>query len=707
MNLRDSILQIKGIGEKNAKLMAKLNIVTVKDLLYAFPRDYEKIEDVYSIRDVIYYVNAKQKEATYAIKGFVVQAASLKKVRNLTIFNVIVKDATGAINLTFFNQPYLKNKLRVGSTYYFRGRVKVKGMEVVMEQPAIYSESEFAKLRNSIIPKYNLTKGLSNKIFINSVKQALDSVKVEAEFLPDYIVKKEKLMPRDAALYAIHFPKDFEEAYAARKRLVFEELFLFVYMIRMQKGQAEKIPNNYIMKQSGVDDFLKSLPYSLTNAQIRTWNEINADLDADYCMNRMVQGDVGSGKTILAVLALLKTVSSGFQGALMAPTEVLARQHMEEVTKLMEAYTNMLQESGTDFSEKAILKPVLLVGSMTAKEKRIAYEKLRTGEANIAIGTHAIIQEKVEFSNLALIITDEQHRFGVKQREALAEKGVYPHVLVMSATPIPRSLAIILYGDMHLSVVDELPANRLPRKNCVVGTSYRQTAYNFIDKEVQKGHQAYVICPMVESDDEEDSELENVIDYAEKLRQYYGENIKVAYLHGRMKASQKNEIMQAFLNREIDVLVSTTVIEVGVNVPNATVMMVENAERFGLAGLHQLRGRVGRGNAQGYCIFVSSNEEEHTRERLEILNKSNDGFYIANEDLRLRGPGDLFGIRQSGEFDFKLADIYNDASLLKSAAGYIEQIMEKDALLEGSEYLGLKEYIHSGNGIIGLDFRTI
>ncbi len=703
----DSILNIKGIGEKNAKLMAKLNIVTVKDLLYSFPRSYDEFEDVSTIGDVVRSVNVAQEDKSYCIKGFVIQSLSLKQVRNLTIFNVIVRDATGAINLTFFNQPYLKNKLTVGSTYYFRGKAKVKGMEVVMEQPTVYTESELFKLKNSIIPKYHLTKGLTNRIFINSVKQALESVNTEEEFLPKYIVEKERLMEHHKALYAIHFPQNLEEAYEARKRLVFEELFLFVYMIRMQKGQAEKLPNNYPMQNVSVASFLESLPYSLTSAQIRTWDEINQDLEADYCMNRMVQGDVGSGKTILAVLALLKTVSGGFQGALMAPTEVLARQHMEEVTRLMGAYANEISASKEKTDGITLLKPVLLVGSMTEKQKREAYEKLRTGEANVAIGTHAIIQEKVNFSNLALVITDEQHRFGVRQREALADKGIFPHVLVMSATPIPRSLAIILYGDMHLSVVDELPQNRLPRKNCVVGTNYRETAYNFIQKEVQNGHQAYVICPMVEASDEEDSALENVVDYTEKLREYYGDKVRIAYLHGKMRPAQKNERMQAFINREIDVLVSTTVIEVGVNVPNATVMMVENAERFGLAGLHQLRGRIGRGSAQGYCILVSSSEEEHTRERLEILNKSNDGFFIANEDLRLRGPGDLFGIRQSGEFDFKLADIYNDATLLKSAADYIETIMGKDALLEQAEHQKLKEYIQSGRGMIGLDFRSI
>jgi ATP-dependent DNA helicase RecG len=410
-------------------------------------------------------------------------------------------------------------------------------------------------------------------------------------------------------------------------------------------------------------------------------------------MNRLIQGDVGSGKTIIALLALLKTVSNGYQGALMAPTEVLARQHME-------SFEDLISKFGLPF------KPVLLVGSMTAKQKRDAYEKLQTGVANLAIGTHAVIQEKVVFKKLALVVTDEQHRFGVRQRETLADKGDYPHVLVMSATPIPRSLAIILYGDMHLSVIDELPANRLPRKNCVVGTGYRPTAYKFIQRQVEAGHQAYVICPMVEEGEDEDNKLENVIDYTAKLKEYLPDNIRIQYLHGKMRPGEKNSIMEAFSKHEIDVLVSTTVVEVGINVPNATVMMVENAERFGLAGLHQLRGRVGRGFAQSYCIFVSSKEDSKTMERLEILNKSNDGFFIASEDLRLRGPGDLFGIRQSGDFDFELADIYQDGEILKMCSEFVDQLMLEDPELQKDDHISLKKYFESGQWN-HLDFRSI
>jgi len=690
MQLTDSIKTIKGIGEKTALLFQKLEIYSIKDLLHYFPRDYEQVNDVAPISSL------KEKD-TVIIQGTVIQIKPLKKVRNLMILNVLVRDKTGAMNLTFFNQPYVKNKLYIGSSYYFRGNILIKDKQFVMEQPIIYSLAEFEELRNRILPKYSLTKGLSNKIITNSVKKALNDICLPEEYLPDYILKRYQLCNLREALYGIHFPKSYEQLVESRKRLVFDEIFLFVYMIRKEKGYSEKLPNGYFMKQSQIlSDFLESLPYELTKAQKRTWQEVEEDLSSPYLMNRLIQGDVGSGKTIIALLALLKTIINGYQGALMAPTEVLAKQHMESFQAFIE-------------SHKLPFKPVLLVGSMTAKQKKEAYVKLESGEANLVIGTHAIIQEKVAFKNLALVITDEQHRFGVKQREKLAGKGAFPHVLVMSATPIPRSLAIILYGDMHLSVIDELPANRLPRKNCVVSTEYRNTAYQFIQKQVDHGHQAFIICPMVEASEEEEQEakpLENVIDYTKKIRNILPEHIKIAYLHGKMKPQEKNNIMEAFANKQIDILVSTTVIEVGINVPNATVMMVENAERFGLAALHQLRGRVGRGDAQSYCIFVASKDDEKTMGRLEILNKSNDGFFIASEDLRLRGPGDLFGIRQSGDFNFELADIYQDADMLKLCGDLVEELNEKDPELLSEEHSGLKEYFLSGEWN-KLDFRSI
>ena len=458
--------------------------------------------------------------------------------------------------------------------------------------------------------------------------------------------------------------------------MVFEEFFSFLLVLRKNKELAAKTENHFPMYETAdTVRFLEQLPFPLTKAQKKVWGELREDMGSPYAMNRLIQGDVGSGKTILAVLALLMCAANGYQGAMMAPTEVLAVQHFETISGYIEKY-------GIAF------RPVLLTGSMTTKEKREAYAKIASGEANLIIGTHALIQEKVEYSSLALVVTDEQHRFGVRQRETLAAKGSEPHVLVMSATPIPRTLAIILYGDLKVSVIDELPANRLPIKNCVVGTAYRPKAYEFIAKEVAAGRQAYVICPMVEEGESED--LENVVDYTEKLRAVLPPSVQVAYLHGKMRPADKNRIMEEFAAKEIDVLVSTTVIEVGINVPNATVMMVENAERFGLAQLHQLRGRVGRGNAQSYCILMNSSNGKNAKERLNILAGSNDGFYIASEDLKMRGPGDFFGVRQSGLMEFKIADVFSDADMLsiasKEAKEYVEKCnlndCEKDMRLE-------------------------
>ena len=448
----------------------------------------------------------------------------------------------------------------------------------------------------------------------------------------------------------------------SRKRLVFDEFFMFLMSVRLLKDKKEDKKSAYPFTFSGeMASVEERLPYALTGAQKKVIREVYADLSGGHIMTRLIQGDVGSGKTIVAILALLQAAANGYQGALMVPTEVLARQHYESMTEL--------------FASLGITyRPVLLTGSMTAKEKRLARESIENHEADIVIGTHALIQEKVVYDNLALVITDEQHRFGVAQREMLSKKGGDPHVLVMSATPIPRTLAIILYGDLDISIIDELPANRQPIKNCVVNREFRPNAYRFIENEVRAGRQAYVICPMVEPS--EMLEAENVIDYTEELRRALSPSIRVEYLHGKMKGKEKNAIMEAFAANEIHVLVSTTVIEVGINVPNATVMMIENAERFGLAQLHQLRGRVGRGGFQSYCILMYGNDGKKTKERLGILNRSNDGFYIAEEDLKLRGPGDLFGIRQSGILDFKLGDIFQDAAILKEASDTAAFIME-------------------------------
>ncbi len=659
MNPQTPIIELKGVGEKTQKLFQKVNISTVGQLVRYYPKTYETFEDVVTISEAF-------PGNVCALYGQVAAIPSQKKVRNLVITNVIIRDKTGTMQLTFFNMPFIKNMIKPQGSYVFRGLIQTRGSVKIMEQPKIFSWEDYHKLSNLLQPKYALTKGLTNQTVQKAMKQALTFFEFEAEYYPEQILKECNLISQKEALCNLHFPRNEEELLQARKRLVFDEFFSFLLMLRQNKELGSGLLNNYPMFETAdTVRFLEQIPFSLTKGQKKVWQEIRDDMGSHYCMNRLIQGDVGSGKTIVAVLALLMCVANGYQGALMAPTEVLAMQHFENITD----YTRQYHLS---------FKPVLLVGSMTAREKKEAYQKIASGEANLIIGTHALIQDRVDYHSLALVVTDEQHRFGVRQREHLAKKGQNPHILVMSATPIPRTLAIILYGDLHISVIDELPANRLPIKNCVVNTAYRPKAYEFIAKEVNQGRQAYVICPMVEEGELED--VENVIDYTGKLRAAMPPNIQIAYLHGKMRPSEKNKIMEDFSVKNIDVLVSTTVIEVGINVPNATVMMVENAERFGLAQLHQLRGRVGRGEHQSYCIFVSSNEKKETMQRLDILNKSNDGFYIAAEDLKLRGPGELFGVRQSGDFAFALGDIYTDAEILKLAADTADKLSETEKL---------------------------
>ena len=679
--------RIKGVGEKTAALFGKINVYTVDDLIRHYPRAYETYGAPVSIRET-------SPGSVQAVYGQITAIPNVKKVRNLSILNAILKDDNGdSIQLTFFNMPFLKKVLKPGGFYLFRGLVQQRGTHKIMEQPRMFTWDEYRQKSGRLLPRYALTKGLTNQTVQKSVAQALEYYPPEKEYLPQVILQKYPMLSHREAVYALHFPESREELLTARNRMVFEEFFSFLLVLRKNKELAAKTENHFPMYETAdTVRFLEQLPFPLTKAQKKVWGELREDMGSPYAMNRLIQGDVGSGKTILAVLALLMCAANGYQGAMMAPTEVLAVQHFETISSYVKKY-------GIAF------RPVLLTGSMTAKEKREAYAKIASGEANLIIGTHALIQEKVEYSSLALVVTDEQHRFGVRQRETLAAKGSVPHVLVMSATPIPRTLAIILYGDLKVSVIDELPANRLPIKNCVVGTSYRPKAYEFIAKEVAAGRQAYVICPMVEEGESED--LENVVDYTEKLRAVLPPSVQVAYLHGKMRPADKNRIMEEFAAKEIDVLVSTTVIEVGINVPNATVMMVENAERFGLAQLHQLRGRVGRGEFQSYCIFISTSEAKETMERLQILNHSNDGFHIASEDLKLRGPGDIFGIRQSGEFAFVLGDIYTDANILKEASDAVEQLLVSDPELTDDDSLALVNYFKEHTAVNVVDFRTI
>ena len=673
MNEKTPLRELKGVGEKTEKLFQKIGITTAEELLRYYPRTYDIYEEPVEIASA-------EEDKTVSIRVTIATGIYINQVRNLQVLTTTVADASGRLPVAWFNAPYLRGTLKKGSVFILRGKITRKKGRPQMEHPEIFTPAAYEEIIHSMQPVYGLTKGLSNKMITKLVHQILDTRPLHGEYLPEEIRERYQLADANYAIRTIHFPKNMQELLTARKRLVFDEFLLFVLAIQLLKEKTEEAPNTFPMKPVWTtEEIIEGLPYDLTGAQKNVWHEIERDLSGHKLMSRLVQGDVGSGKTVIAFLAMVLSAENGFQSALMVPTEVLANQHYEGFLKLME--------------EQNILSchPVLLTGSTTARQKREIYQKIAAGEVNVIIGTHALIQEKVEYKNLGLVITDEQHRFGVRQREALTTRGNPPHVLVMSATPIPRTLAIILYGDLDISIIDELPAKRLPIKNCVVGTSYRPKAYSFIEKQVQMGRQAYVICPMVE--ESEGLDAENVTDYARKLQEILPGEIKVEILHGKMKPKEKNRIMEAFASGEIQVLVSTTVVEVGVNVPNATVMMVENAERFGLAQLHQLRGRVGRGEHQSYCIFIQGNNEENTSKRLKILNESNDGFYIAGEDLKLRGPGDLFGIRQSGLMEFKIGDIYNDAGILKNASEAAGEILALDFDLILPQHKALKEHL--------------
>ena len=662
---------LKGIGEKTEKLFYKAGVEKVNDLLRYYPRYYDVFEEPVLIRDL-------ECDRTQAIKGTVAREVSVKRVRNLQVVTGYLRDERGdAIKATWFNSPYLKGKLTIGSTFIFRGFVKENYSNFSIEQPKIFGIAEYNKKKGEMQPVYPLVSGLTNNMVQKAVKQALKLVETE-EFLPEKIRNKYGLEGLQQAIEHIHYPTDKNQLYSARKRLIFDEFFMFIYNIRNLKDKNTEIHNRHILEEpKEVKTLINNLPYELTNAQKRTWEEIKRDISSTKVMNRLIQGDVGSGKTIIAFFALITAALNNGQGAMMAPTEVLARQHYDNLIELIKEHN-------------INVNPVVLVGSMTAKEKREAYKVIESGDADIIIGTHALIQEKVNYNNLTMVVTDEQHRFGVRQREAISEKGEHPHIMVMSATPIPRTLAIIMYGDLDISVIDELPANRLPIANCVVGTDYRPNAYDFMTKQIAKGRQVYVICPTVEYS--EAVEGENVIEYAEKLKRIMPVSVNIEFLHGRMKPAEKNEIMDRFANNQIQILVSTTVVEVGVNVPNATVMMVENAERFGLAQLHQLRGRVGRGKYQSYCIFINGSGKKEALERLNILCKSNDGFLVANEDLKLRGPGDFFGVRQSGDFEFRLGDIMNDANILKQASEAVELILNEEVEISDKQRKIIIEY---------------
>lgn len=684
--LTESITGLKGIGDKTAKLFNKCGIYTCGDLLTYYPRGYDKYETPVKACDL-------KEGVINSCSLTIIGNITRRHVRNLSIVAFEAADQTGRVKITFFNAPYLASSIKSGTTYIFRGVVRKKGNFFSMDHPKMIKPEEYASLVGRLLPRYPLTKGLSNNAVIKAVEQAFKNVGSLEDAVPKSILERLDLMPFSKAARGIHFPENDDYLEKSRRRLAYDEFLSFLLKLRLLKLGSENIENTAVMMEvADVKRLLEKLPYQLTKAQSEAWNDIMNDLSGKSVMNRLVQGDVGSGKTILAMMALLTAAANGYQGALMAPTEVLAAQHFEGFKEMIDKYGLVN------------LKPVLLTGALSAKDKKEAQRQISEGEVNCIIGTNALIQEKVNYKNLALVVTDEQHRFGVRQREALAGKGMNTHVLAMSATPIPRTLAIILYGDLHISVINEMPKGRLPIKNCVVGTSYRPTAYKFIKDQVEAGRQAYVICPMVEEGELDG--VENVTDYAKKLQAALPDTIRVEILHGRMKPAVKDKIMESFARRDIDVLVSTTVIEVGINVPNATVMMIENSERFGLSQLHQLRGRVGRGENQSYCIFINSSDSEEAAQRLGIMNKSNDGFKIAEEDLRQRGPGDLFGVRQSGEMIFRIGDIYHDSDLIKAAANDADRILSEDPDLSSPQYNVLRGLLSTKSANF-VDFTTL
>ena len=653
MNITDPIGSMKGVGPKTAALFAKLNIYTVEDLIRFYPRTYLSYKEPVDVREA-------EAGERVAVRASIQSYVDIKKIRNLRLVTCMAKDASGSVKLLWYNCPFLKQIFHIGQTFIFVGDLSIRNHQFVMEHPEYYTEQQYATLIASMQPVYPLTEGLSNKVVTKLIKAAMEQIDQLEDKVPECVIERYQLMALKDAVTGTHFPTNAEQLLECRNRLVFDEFFWFLVQMHYMREHTMKAENqNRITDWSAVDDYIAKLPFTLTKGQQDALQDIRSDMGGTTVMNRLVQGDVGSGKTAVAMMAILACVKNGYQAAFMAPTEVLAMQHYENVKK--------------DLGEFGV-RVALLCGSTRLAEKRKIYEALAAGEIDVIVGTHALIQDKVMYHDLALVITDEQHRFGVRQREKLSRKGQEPHVLIMSATPIPRTLAIIMYGDLDISIMKDMPATRKPIKNCVVGPKYRPTAYKFMLEQIEKGHQIYIICPMVEAS--ENMSAENVIEYQENIREYFPDKVRIAYLHGKMAADEKNTIMSTFAEGKIDILVSTTVIEVGINNPNATVIMIENAEKFGLAQLHQLRGRVGRGADQSYCIMLCGTERKEALDRLAILNTSNDGFYIANEDLKLRGPGDFFGVRQSGDMLFHLGDIYNNADILKTAnnaIAYLEQ----------------------------------
>lgn len=682
--LTDNIDKIKNIGEERTKKFHKLGVYTVENLIEYFPRDYEDRSNVVKIQD-------SEVNKINTVKGIIISKPEVTRIKNFQITRTHLQDDTGIIEIIWYNQPYLKNTIKVKSEYIMTGKITAKFGRPQMESPDFEIIGDNELLSNGrIVPVYSLTEKLSQKILRSIIKSVLEITYNQLEeFIPESVRKKYKLCDRNFAVENIHFPKNRESFFIARKRLVFEELFLLQLKLLQLKGNVRGKPSSIDIEKFDLDLFYNQLPFSFTNAQSNVLNEILTDFKNKLVMSRLVQGDVGSGKTAVAMAAAYVVIINGYQCALMAPTDVLAEQH----------YNSFKQ-----FFSKLGISCVLLSGSLRKKEKTAVYEQITDGSAQMIIGTHAVIQEGVIFKNLGLVITDEQHRFGVRQRNILSEKGNNPHVLVMTATPIPRTLALILYGDLDISIIDELPPGRKPIDTIAVNSSYYERVYNFIKKNADSGHQSYIICPMIEEN--EKLELKAVIAYTEKLKSGDFKDYTIECIHGKMKSTVKQSIMNDFAKGKIDVLVSTTVIEVGINVPNATIMLIENAERFGLAQLHQLRGRVGRGADKSYCILLSDSKSKISKERFKTMVQFSDGFKISEKDLELRGPGDFFGTRQHGLPELKIANLYKDIDILKLVQSAAAEIYNSDPELKNVENsnicMKMNEFFCKSENIVSL-----
>lgn len=670
INLDKEVQYVKNVGPNRVKLLNKLNIFTLKDLITYFPRNHED-------RSINKKIAQCQDGETVLIKAKAITKVTEMRTRRVSVYRLVVQDDTASCVITWFNQKYLKEKFIYGKVYTFYGKIENKNGIFQMKSP-VFDESGIDKNTGRIIPIYPLTSKLSQNTLRKIIENGIDEVYGSLEEnLPDYILKKYDLLEINEAYKNIHFPKNNLEFAKAKKRLVFEELLaLQLALLRLKIGQNCDEKGIEFDKNVYMQDVINILPFTLTNAQLRVLKEINYDMEKNTPMNRLLQGDVGSGKTVISVISAYKAVKSGYQVAIMAPTAILAEQHLQNFKRILERFG---------------IKCELLVSNITKKNKQIILDKLANGKIDILIGTHAILEENVIFKNLGLVVTDEQHRFGVKQRAKIVAKGNNPDVIVMSATPIPRTLALILYGDLDISIIDELPPNRKKIETFAITKDLEERLNNFVKKLINEGRQAYIVCPLVE--DSEDSDLKSVTALAEKYKTEIFKEYRLEYLHGKMKPKEKDEIMLKFKNGEIDILISTTVIEVGVDVPNASIMVIENAERFGLAQLHQLRGRVGRGEYKSYCILKNEGHSKTSKERMKIMCQTNDGFIISEKDLKLRGSGDFFGTAQHGVPEFKIANLFENIQELKIVQNLATNIIQEDPNLELEKNFRLKTLI--------------